>query len=234
MKYTLFIFLLPYFLFSQAQDTIYIDQSGEELPDKTNARFYKILHYENLPAGIEVFEKKFYVSGKKNAETYYSNYDKKLFEGRSITWTEGGAKHIESTYRKGKLHGPLYTFWPSGEIRREDVYKNGKLKEGQVWDENGEEITYYPMTEPAEYPGGKHHLQQFLKNNLKSSKNSERFVVGFVVDTTGKLKDIEFKEGENLEKKMEIFRVLNSMPAWIPGKFEGELKGFYYRLPIVL
>lgn len=231
--YILFFLFLIFCLSANAQDTIYLDKKGKEVASPDLANSYRILVYEGLPKGIEVYETTFYKSGKQKSTRYFSNYKKRIRDGKQITWKEEGYKHIEAIYQNGKLHREFFTYWPNGQMKRKDIYKKGKLKEGAVWDEEGKEANYYPFLVKAQFPGGQKALNEFLKENINLKfQKDDRIVTRFVVDASGRIKDIEIIEGKFVDQKLEVFRVLDLMPLWSPGKIDGELSDFRYTLPI--
>ncbi len=81
------------------------------------------------------------------------------------------------------------------------------------------------------FPGGIDSIWCFLENNFKfdilnSDSESVRYIIKFVIDTSGKAKDFNFigsipKDKITINdslKKMEILRVLDLMPHWEPAK----------------
>ena len=78
-----------------------------------------------------------------------------------------------------------------------------------------------------EYPGGPDSLQSFLKSNMTYPSQAKlnhiqgRVYAGFMVDRTGKIKDIKILSGVNEELDNEAMRVLRMMPEWKPGSAGG-------------
>jgi protein TonB len=59
-----------------------------------------------------------------------------------------------------------------------------------------------------------------------------RVLVQFVVDKDGKVTDAKIVKNANYYLDIEALRVVNAMPAWIPGKLEGKTVRVYYTLPV--
>jgi protein TonB len=87
------------------------------------------------------------------------------------------------------------------------------------------------------YPGGMEALRKFLQRNLENPEDLEpgtvitvkiRFVVGY----DGKLKAFQTVEDGGPIFNNEVLRVLKKMPAWIPGRSNGEKVSVYYTIPV--
>lgn len=88
-----------------------------------------------------------------------------------------------------------------------------------------------------QYPGGMKALLSFLRKNLHAPKDLEEgeeitVKIKFVVDYNGNLAGFTVdKSGGDIFDK-EVIRVLNAMPAWIPGKTKGKNVSVYYVVPV--
>lgn len=89
-----------------------------------------------------------------------------------------------------------------------------------------------------EFPGGPDSLQSFLKTNLtypaqaKLNHLQGRVYIGFMVDRSGKIKDVKILSGVNEELDNEALRVMGMMPDWKPGSAGGATVDVQYILPI--
>jgi len=89
-----------------------------------------------------------------------------------------------------------------------------------------------------EFPGGPDSLNSFLKKQTvyppqaKLNGIQGRVYIGFLVDKTGKLKNIKMLSGVNEELNGEALRVVEAMPDWVPGKRDGTAVDVQYILPI--
>ena len=89
-----------------------------------------------------------------------------------------------------------------------------------------------------EYPGGPDSLQSFLKSKMTYPSQAKlnhiqgRVYAGFMVDRTGKIKDIKILSGVNEELDNEAMRVLRMMPEWKPGSAGGAAVDVQYILPV--
>ncbi|MDR0693975.1 MAG: M56 family metallopeptidase [Prevotellaceae bacterium] len=89
-----------------------------------------------------------------------------------------------------------------------------------------------------QYPGGIVKLMDFIKANLKypqkaaKQKIQGRVAVQFTVKANGKIADVSVLQSVNPLLDAEAVRVVKSMPAWTPGKLNGEAVAVRFILPI--
>ncbi len=89
-----------------------------------------------------------------------------------------------------------------------------------------------------EFPGGEAAMNQFISRTIRYPVIAQengiqgRVVVQFVVNTDGKIVDVEVVRGveESLDK--EAVRVVKAMPPWNPGRQGGKNVRVKYTLPI--
>lgn len=87
-----------------------------------------------------------------------------------------------------------------------------------------------------EFPGGLVKFYQYVNSNVKipqEHKNgTARLFFTFVINTDGSLSDIKLLRGINKEIDIEVLRVLESSPKWIPGEYMGKKVRVNYSIPI--
>ena len=66
----------------------------------------------------------------------------------------------------------------------------------------------------------------------KAAKNEGRAVVSFVVDKSGKLKDIQVVKDPGNGMGAEAERIVKSFPDWIPGLQKGKKVNVKYIIPV--
>ncbi|MEO5571752.1 MAG: hypothetical protein ABIT08_03090 [Bacteroidia bacterium] len=92
----------------------------------------------------------------------------------------------------------------------------------------------------AKYPGGTKMLYQFFNDNITfKSEDIQAAIMGelvltFVIDTEGKISDIELKKGINTNINSEITRIVKSMSAWIPAQSHGQLVKSKYSIFLMI
>ncbi|MBL7472096.1 energy transducer TonB [Robertkochia sediminum] len=172
------------------------------------------------------------------SNTYDRYHSRKKSEVSYCKYYPSGQLHIQREMHKGKRHGRFLSYWENGTLKRKDYYIKGMFGSGTCWDESGKEVSYYPFEEPAEYPGGMVNIITFIKNSIDPKYNTSRYkgsrvLVKFAILENGKVSEIEIVGGGPVELLVEAVRLVESMPAWTPGKLDGEPIKTRHVLPIV-
>jgi len=119
----------------------------------------------------------------------------------------------------------------------QETYQQGRFIEGDGY-ANGKKLRFTELREIPEFPRGIEAMMRFIQNNMvypraARRRGSEgRVFVGFVVNTNGKISDIEVLKGIATDCDKEAVRVVSIMPSWTPGKLRGELVRVRFVLPI--
>lgn len=101
-----------------------------------------------------------------------------------------------------------------------------------------EEEVYTVADVMPEFPGGNEKMLDFLEKNLhypqlaKENGTQCRVVVGFVVNTEGKLENITIRKDVGWGCGEEAIRVIKKMPDWKPGLHRGKTVKVRYILPV--
>ncbi len=109
----------------------------------------------------------------------------------------------------------------------------------QVEEEEPEEQKIHVVVEKMpEFPGGEEAMKRWILKNLKypliAQENNiqGRVVCQFVVNSDGKIVDVQVARGVEASLDAEAVRVIKSMPAWNPGRQGGKNVRVKYTLPI--
>jgi protein TonB len=90
-----------------------------------------------------------------------------------------------------------------------------------------------------EYPGGQGEMMKFIFDNLKYPKEAAekkiqgRVTVEFLVRTGGNVDNVKVLKSVDPLLDAEAVRVVKAMPAWTPGKHNGNTVAVRFFLPIV-
>ncbi|NVO18518.1 MAG: energy transducer TonB [Bacteroidetes bacterium] len=105
-----------------------------------------------------------------------------------------------------------------------------------------EEVYEKPFTvveEMPAFPGGETKMLQFLRENIRYPEQAREnsisgtVYVSFVVGKNGNISDIKILRGIGGGCDEEAYRVVKSMPAWIPGKQNGKAVPTQFNMPII-
>lgn len=100
---------------------------------------------------------------------------------------------------------------------------------------------YNVVEEPAEFPGGKAAMNQFLAKNMRYPERAVeaglegKCYLQFVIKKTGEITDVKVKKGvpDCRECDQEAVRIVKLMPKWTPGKSNGKAVDSYFTMPLV-
>ncbi|MES2847834.1 MAG: energy transducer TonB [Bacteroidota bacterium] len=99
---------------------------------------------------------------------------------------------------------------------------------------------YVKVEQEASFPGGLEAWTEFLQKTMKTNvprKNKApigryQVIARFIVDTEGKLSDIECETNHGYGLEAEVIRVLKKSPDWNPAKLNGKPVKAYRRQPV--
>lgn len=97
---------------------------------------------------------------------------------------------------------------------------------------------YYAITDPAEFPGGKNLLIEWLNKHVRyPSEAWQNHIEGsakvkFVVERDGSITNGQVINEVHPLLEKEVLRVISKMPKWIPGRNNGEIVRSYFFMPI--
>lgn len=102
------------------------------------------------------------------------------------------------------------------------------------------DTTVYTIVEKQpEFPGGLEAMRNYLLTNVqypaeaKKAGIKDRVLTSFVVETDGRITDIQLLKGIGYGCDEEGIRVISAMPRWTPGSQSGKSLRVKYHLPIL-
>lgn len=231
MKNLLVIFVLLTSITFNAQKKVYFTQDFKELPAADNAVYYTI--YEKSQEGT--VRTTYYLDNSLFSKDHFSNYKKRILNGTSEKWFKNGAKEMLAIYNKGKQKGVQTRYFENGQIKRTENFKNGEFVNGKCFDENGNEIDFFPYYIKPEFPGGMKAFYDYVVNNFKSPNSAiGEIKIGFYVELDGTLNHFEFLKSINKEMDLSAIRLLVNSPKWNPGKIDGKDARVKYSIPLAV
>ena len=158
--------------------------------------------------------------------------------GRFYATDDNGKLLEEGTYASGAKEGKWLDYYENGKVKHEEIYEAAELVRGTYFNESGEPSKYKAYEAMPEYPGGLPALGNFLRSHLKYPNQAKRrnisgtVFVGFIVDNTGRVKDVKVLKGIGFGCDEEAVRVVSLFPPWNPGRQRGQPVSVWYSLPI--
>jgi TonB family protein len=98
--------------------------------------------------------------------------------------------------------------------------------------------TFITVEQMPQFPGGQDSLMSFIRKNLNYPEKASdkgiqgKVLVGFIVDKSGKVRDVELKRGVDPLLDAEALRVIRLLPSWEPGMQDGKAVNVSYVLPL--
>jgi len=99
------------------------------------------------------------------------------------------------------------------------------------------DFVYIPDEMP-EFPGGNDALMRYLNSSIKypaiaiENRISGKVYVNFIIDKNGEVTNVTVARGVDPSLDREAVRVVQSMPAWKPGKQRNKPVRVFYTVPI--
>lgn len=115
------------------------------------------------------------------------------------------------------------------EIKNEVVVEEKKPEPEKI---------FTAVEESPKFPGGDAEMYKWLSRNIRypemAAQNNiqGRVTVQFVVEKNGSIGEVKVVRGKDPDLDKEAVRVVKSMPAFIPGKMNGQAVRVWYTLPI--
>jgi TonB family protein len=140
------------------------------------------------------------------------------------------------TPKKGEVEGDFFLgeviAIETGEIELHEPIVSGNMIV------NKEERAIEIAEIMPEFVGGMDSLMSYLSKNINYPKKAQksgiegRVFLQFIVEKDGSITNSKILRGIEKSMDKEALRVVESMPAWIPGRNRGEVVAVKYTLPI--
>ncbi len=230
MKLTVTLFFSFLSLLCFGQKVRYLNANYIQVNFKDKATFYTETFEDGPQAGTV---KTYTLDGTLVSEEAYSNLKRQVRHGITRTYYPDGKLKMEATFKDGVFDGPFRTFYPTQRIRRAELYDKGTAVQGRCFSKAGYDTTYYAYQTAPQFKGGELALDKHLMNasrypmvpvtnELMRRGFVQYVIVKFAISGTGEIKDAMVYRSLNSYYDREALRLVNSMPAWEPGKQDGE------------
>jgi protein TonB len=124
------------------------------------------------------------------------------------------------------------------EVKDAEVVEAATEVKEEVQEAEPEEIPFVVVEEMPMYPGGEVELLKYIADHTnypevaKENNIQGRVIVRFCVTAKGGVSQVSILKGVDPELDSEAIRVVNSLPAFKPGKQGGKPVPVWYMVPI--
>jgi len=124
------------------------------------------------------------------------------------------------------------------EIQNEEVVEVVEAPKEEVQEEDPEATPFVVVEEMPMFPGGDAELLKYIAQNTsypeiaKENNIQGRVIVRFCVTSKGGVSQVSILKGVDPELDKEAIRVVNTLPAFKPGKQGGKPVPVWYMVPI--
>lgn len=124
------------------------------------------------------------------------------------------------------------------EVQDEEVVEIGEEVKEEVQEEDPEATVFVVVEEMPMYPGGDAELLKYISEHTqypeiaKENNIQGRVIVRFCVTSKGGVSQVSILKGVDPELDAEAIRVVNTLPAFKPGKQGGKPVPVWYMVPI--
>lgn len=242
MTQNLIIILLTFLSFSSfsqtKNDTIYYTTEWRETSLRKVITYYGIKDYDSTGRGIATYYRKNGILFSKENE--FNNTK----EGMSTWFHDNGIVKIEGNYSNNLPNGEFNYFNKSGQLESIKTYRNDTLVKRVFYDtitntiiKEKEGITDFPDVE-AGYIGGPSALQQYIATHVEypieaiMMNEQGRVYLSFIIEKDGSVSNVKIVKGVSKYLDEEAIRLVEEMPNWTPGEFEGDFVRTRCQIPI--
>jgi antitoxin component YwqK of YwqJK toxin-antitoxin module len=161
-----------------------------------------------------------YKTTLQDGNGYFTAYDENL----SLT-QEG---NVKNTHADG-----LWKGFDRQQLAFAEVYKNGKLIKGENFATDGKTYAYNQRNQRPEPKGGIDNFYKYIATSMETiDASNANMLIKFMVDDSGKLKNIEVINSSDNKINAMAVNVLKNAPKWNPALAQGKPVQAAYYMPI--
>ena len=155
-------------------------------------------------------------------ETNFKDYQAGIRQGFSKGYYPTRQLYWIADYRNNELWGEMRVYHENGELKRRETYWAGLLKERHCYNDESQEIDYYPFSEGATFPGGDYAFQAYLRSKLKDlhlGSETSMFTFELLIQADSIVVLHQFSKSEKVTLT-RIAEIIKDMPKWLPAHFD--------------
>jgi len=216
MKQYLFL-LITVFAFgevsSQEACTFWLDNTLQP-SKKRNSTYRKVVCQEGSTYAVNTYDRSNNIFMRANS----SDPEGKVLNGEVVYFHTNGNIESQGHYWKGAKVGIWKRFTADGTEKAERVYDIFDAPSG----------AYVYVDEMPIFQGGEEYFMDFLKLNIEEivyqeNGTSKPILFSMIINENGQVQNVKIIEGVSKALDERLITVLSNMPAWNPGKKQGEI-----------
>ena len=152
--------------------------------------------------------------------------------GYFLAYDENLSVSQEGNVKNTKADG-LWKGYEGQQLAFAEVYKNGKLIKGENFATDGRTYAYKQRNQRPEPKGGIDNFYKYISSSLETiDASNANMLIKFMVDDSGKLKNIEVINSSDSKINSMAVNVLKNAPKWNPALAQGKPVQAAYYMPI--
>lgn len=173
------------------------------------------------------------VNQKVESEGAISKYGKKEGLWKQYHFNSDSIKTL-TNYAIGKKEGEQLEFYKNGKIKRKEIFLNNKLRKGELFDETGKKVKYFPA---FTYPVYREYVSNYLQRSeecVAEALKKNDFEISIIISKEGDVLNAFIRDVENKECAENIKKALFKMKKWKPALWENNPVKFTFETKIKL
>jgi protein TonB len=230
-------FLLPYITFSQKIVNLVLAGDNGITADIKKA--HSLMLVKKYPGYFQRLDYK--IGAPLQKLRSYSDSAMTILDGTYLEYAANGYAFKRGYYAKNLKEKEWYTYNETGKLVLTEKYEKGILISSEKTDpdkeEEGEDEDAGPGEAEAIFKKGDTDWIKYITKHLNGEVSTKsvkggNVIVQFVVNTTGKVVDVDLHKSVEFILDEEAIRVIEASPLWQPAMQEGKRVNAYRLQPI--
>lgn len=187
------------------------------------------------------------IYGPKISSEQYKDEKGSILHGESVYFNGNGTRDSIGHFFNGFPDGSFYYFNDTGRIYLQKDFSKGvlelttnRIKQDSARNEQEKlkKDTVENIEIESSFAGGAKGWANYLEKNLVYPDRAEKIpkqgsvVVQFIVDTNGRVYDIDLIKSVEFSLDEETLRIIRESPAWTPATVKGKKVKSYKKQPL--
>jgi protein TonB len=229
LRFCLLLCLANFCSYAQTVDTVWINSKWEKTT-KAESVYHRLI--QKSPDQKLYLVSDYYNTGELQMKGTYSSLDPDVRDGQFTWWFKNGQKRAETLFKDRNAIKEIE--WDTtGKV----IFRRALVD--VTYNEGGKKVSTKAYLDVApEFEGGMSAVDAFIVKNFKYPQQLQenqphgKIIVGFAIDTNGKVTNVNIEQGVNALLDAEAMRVIKELPDWKPGILNGKPITISISIPI--